>query len=73
MKISLVGITGVPLGKHKVKDPRMDLADKLVVDLKVDRVTAGMRQREAREWHDDVDVLVPARGEAWSAGSKMPG
>ena len=30
MKVSLVGITGIPLGKHKVKDPRMDQADKLV-------------------------------------------
>lgn len=30
MKISLVGITGVPLGTHKVKDPRLDQADKLV-------------------------------------------
>jgi hypothetical protein len=30
MKVSLQGITGVPLGKHKVKDPRMDQADKLV-------------------------------------------
>ncbi len=30
MKIALLGITGVPLGKHKVKDPRMDQADKLV-------------------------------------------
>jgi len=30
MKIALVGITGVPLGKHSVKDPRMDQADKLV-------------------------------------------
>jgi ribosome-binding ATPase YchF (GTP1/OBG family) len=30
MKVALVGITGVPLGKHKVKDPRLDQADKLV-------------------------------------------
>jgi len=30
MKISLVGITGVPLGRHKVKDPRLDQVDKLV-------------------------------------------
>jgi hypothetical protein len=30
MKISLVGIAGVPLGKHSVKDPRLDQADKLV-------------------------------------------
>src|SRR5260221_13921750 len=30
MKVSLVGVVGVPLGKHKVKDPRLDQADKLV-------------------------------------------
>jgi len=30
MKISLVGVAGVPLGTHKVKDPRLDQADKLV-------------------------------------------
>ena len=30
MKVALVGVAGVPPGKHKVKDPRMDQADKLV-------------------------------------------
>lgn len=30
MKVALVGVAGVPLGKHKVKDPRLDQADKLV-------------------------------------------
>lgn len=30
MKVALVGVVGVPLGKHKVKDPRVDQADKLV-------------------------------------------
>lgn len=30
MKISLIGITGIPMGKHNVKDPRLDQADKLV-------------------------------------------
>jgi len=30
MKVALVGVIGVPLGKHKVKDPRMDQADRLV-------------------------------------------
>ena len=30
MKVALAGVVGVPLGKHKVKDPRMDQADKLV-------------------------------------------
>ena len=30
MKIALVGISSVPLGKHNVKDPRLDQADKLI-------------------------------------------
>ncbi len=30
MKVSLIGITGVILGKHKVKDARLDQADKLI-------------------------------------------
>ena len=30
MKICLFGITGIPTGKHNLKDPRMDQADKLV-------------------------------------------
>jgi hypothetical protein len=30
MKISLFGIQGIALGKHNVKDPRLDQADKLV-------------------------------------------
>ena len=38
MKVSLVGIAGVPLGKHNVRDPRLDQADKLV---EADRKTYG--------------------------------
>ncbi len=30
MKICLYGITGIPLGKHNVKDPRLDQAHRLV-------------------------------------------
>ncbi|MFA5262600.1 MAG: DUF933 domain-containing protein [Opitutaceae bacterium] len=30
MKVSLIGITGITLGKHKVKDARLDQADKLI-------------------------------------------
>lgn len=30
MKIGLFGITGIALGRHNVKDPRLDQADKLV-------------------------------------------
>jgi ribosome-binding ATPase YchF (GTP1/OBG family) len=30
MKVGLVGVAGIPLGKRKIKDPRLDQADKLV-------------------------------------------
>jgi ribosome-binding ATPase YchF (GTP1/OBG family) len=30
MKVSLVGIAGVPLGRHNVKDPRLDQAHELI-------------------------------------------
>src|SRR5882672_814432 len=30
MKICLFGVSGIALGKHNIKDPRMDQADKLV-------------------------------------------
>jgi ribosome-binding ATPase YchF (GTP1/OBG family) len=30
MKVSLIGISGIPLGKRNVKDPRVDQVDKLV-------------------------------------------
>ena len=30
MKFCLIGIPGIPLGKHNIKDPRLDQADKLV-------------------------------------------
>ena len=39
MKVALVGVAGVPLGKHKVKDPRLDQADKLV---KADKKTHAL-------------------------------
>ena len=33
MKICLYEMPGVPLGKHNIKDPRLDQADKLVLDI----------------------------------------
>ena len=30
MKICLFGISGIALGKHNLKDPRLDQADKLI-------------------------------------------
>ena len=45
MKVGLVGVAGVPLGKHKVKDPRLDQADKLV---KADHKTYASMSSEKR-------------------------
>jgi hypothetical protein len=48
MKVALVGIAGVPLGKHKVKDPRLDQADKLVkADKKVHALVDVVGEEEA--------------------------
>lgn len=30
MKVALVGISGIPLGKHNIKDPRLEEADRLI-------------------------------------------
>lgn len=55
MKVVLVGISGVPLGKHKVKDPRMDLADKLVV---ADKKTYAQVDVAGEEDVQTADVIV---------------
>ena len=55
MKVSLFGISGVPLGKHKVKDPRLDQADKLVeADKKVYALADVVGEDEA----STADVIV---------------
>ena len=48
MKIALVGVADVPLGKHKVKDPRLDKADKLV---KADTKTYARSMSSATRRH----------------------
>lgn len=55
MKIALVGIVGVPLGKHKVKDPRLDRADKLV---KADRKTYALVDVVGEEEAPTADAIV---------------
>jgi ribosome-binding ATPase YchF (GTP1/OBG family) len=55
MKVALVGITGVPLGKHKVKDPRLDQADKLV---KADNKTYASVDVVGAEEASSADALV---------------
>jgi len=48
MKIALVGVEGIPLGKHKVRDPRLDQADKLVkADKKVYATVDVVGEEEA--------------------------
>ncbi|HZN25634.1 MAG TPA: DUF933 domain-containing protein [Burkholderiales bacterium] len=55
MKIALVGVTGVPLGKHKVRDPRLDQADKLV---KADTKTYASVDVVGEEEVSTADALV---------------
>lgn len=55
MKIALVGITGVPPGKHKVRDPRLDQADKLV---KADTRTYALVDVVGEEEASTADALV---------------
>ena len=55
MKVALVGITGVPLGKHKVRDLRLDQADKLV---KADSKTYASVDVVGKEEASTADALV---------------
>jgi ribosome-binding ATPase YchF (GTP1/OBG family) len=55
MKIALVGVTGVPLGKHKVRDPRLDQADKLV---KADTKTYALVDVVGEDEASTADALV---------------
>ena len=55
MKVALVGVAGVPLGKHRVKDPRLDQADKLV---KADTKTYALVDVVGEEEAATADALV---------------
>src|SRR3990172_9164227 len=55
MKIALVGVAGVPLGKHKVKDPRLNQADKLV---KADKKTHALVDVVGEEEAQTADAIV---------------
>ena len=55
MKVGLVGVAGVPLGKHKVKDPRLDQAHKLV---KADSKTYALVDVVGEEEASTADALV---------------
>src|SRR5256714_14063160 len=55
MKIALVGVAGVPLGKHKVRDPRLDQAHKLV---KADSKTYALVDVVGEEEASTADAIV---------------
>jgi len=55
MKVGLVGVAGVPLGKHKVKDARLDQADKLV---KADNKTYAFVDVVGEEEASTADAIV---------------
>src|SRR5262252_4586856 len=55
MKVALVGVAGVPLGKHKIKDPRLDQADKLV---KADHKTYALVDVVGEEEASTADAIV---------------
>ena len=55
MKVALIGLTGIPLGKHKVRDPRLDQADKLV---KADTKTYALVDVVGEEEAATADALV---------------
>src|SRR5690349_23423060 len=55
MKVGLVAMTGVPLGKHKVKDPRLDRAHKLV---KADSKTYASVEVVGEEEASTADAIV---------------
>src|SRR6202140_1472362 len=55
MKVGLVGVAGVPLGKHKAKDARLDQADKLV---KADNKTYAFVDVVGEEEGSTADAIV---------------
>ena len=62
MKICLFGDSGIPLGKHNIKDPRLDQADKLVEAQKKAYVQADVV--EEKEMLTSDAILTSRR--AWS-------
>ena len=58
MKICLYEISGVPLGKHNVKDPRVDQVDKLVEAKKKVYIQVDVVDKESA--HDSDAIIVSA-------------
>lgn len=58
MKIALVGISGIKLGKHNLKDPRLDQADRLV---EADKKTNAQVDLIGEEELVEADSILVAR------------
>jgi len=58
MKISLLGIRGIAVGKHKVKDPRLDQAHKLV---EADKKVYAQVDVAGEEGLQEADVVLTTR------------
>src|SRR2546427_8849458 len=58
MKISLFAIQGIPLGKHNVKDPRLDQADKLA---EASKKTYAQVDITGEEGAADADLILVDR------------
>ena len=61
MKICLFGITGIPLGKHNVKDPRLDQIHKLVEAKKKTYVQVDVEAQESAITADAIVVSESSR------------
>ena len=61
MKVSLFGITGIPIGKHNVKDARLDQIHKMVEAKKKVYV------------HDEVQVQVQAITQFFNVATSLAG
>jgi ribosome-binding ATPase YchF (GTP1/OBG family) len=58
MKIALFGITDIKLGRHNLKDPRLDQADKLV---EADKKTHAQAELVGEDQLLDADAILSAR------------
>lgn len=55
MKIALFGITEIKVGRHNLKDPRLDMADKLV---EADKKTAAQVEIVGEDGLQDADAIL---------------
>src|SRR5437879_38692 len=60
MKICLFGVSGIALGKHNIKDPRLDQADKLVEAQKKTYAQADVVEEKELPTSDAILTTRPA-------------